>query len=48
MLITHMHIPSGVSRVRLTAIVEAGELLVEFLGSSTVDLLALSFTLADL
>jgi hypothetical protein len=48
MLVAHVHVTRGIGRVRLTAIVKAGVLLVELLCSSTVDLLALSLALTDL
>lgn len=48
MLVAHVHIARGIGCVRLAAIVETRVLLVELFGSSTVDLLALRFTLADL
>ena len=37
-LLTHVHVASGVSRVRLSTVVEAGELLVQLLRCSSVDL----------
>lgn len=40
-LLPHVHVPRGVGGVRLAAVVQAGELLVQLLGGAAVDLLAL-------
>ena len=48
MLVAHVHVTRGISRVRLAAIIQTGVLLVELLCSSTIDLLALRLSLTDL
>lgn len=48
MLVAHVHVTRGISRVRLAAIIQTSILLVELLRSSTIDLLTLRFTLTDL
>ena len=41
MLLSHVHVASGVGRIRLSTVVKASELLVQLLGCSSVDLFPL-------
>ena len=48
MLFTHMHVASRVCGVLLAAVIEAGELFLELLGTSSHVLLPRRFSLTDL
>lgn len=48
MLLSHMHVPCCICSIRLTAIIQARELLVKLFGRSPVDFLSLSLTFANL